>query len=112
MDRRTRRTVSTILEYGLWTAILAVALLLEVFPFLLVVMMFNLAVGVPRGPALFLIPVVVIGLVIAACVVATGITRRIGPRAPERRSRPGADAVAPGRLSSPSDYFQEWKRFS
>ncbi len=73
-----RRIILNLLEYGLWTLILIVAFVLEVIPVFLVVMIFSLAVGVPTGPALLLIPVVMIAMIVVACIIATRLTRRTG----------------------------------
>ncbi len=73
-----RRMILNLLEYGLWTLIVIVALILEVLPVFLVVMLFSLAVGVPTGPALLLIPLILIAMIIVACIIATRLTRRPG----------------------------------
>ena len=73
-----RRMILNVVEYGLWTLVVVVALVLEVIPVFLVVMLFSLAVGVPSGPALLLIPVLVIAMIAVACMIATGLTRRSG----------------------------------
>ena len=71
-----RRMTLNVLEYGLWTLVVLIALVLEVIPVFLVVMLFSLSVGVPSGPALLLIPVLVIAMIAVACMIATGSTRR------------------------------------
>ncbi len=73
-----RRMILNLLEYGLWTLIVIVALILEVLPVFLVVMLFSLAVGVPTGPALLLIPVVLIAMIVVACIIATRLARPTG----------------------------------
>ncbi len=73
-----RRMIFNVLEYGLWALVVLVALVLEVIPVFLVVMLFSLAVGVPTGPALLLIPVVLIAMIFVACLIATRTTRRPG----------------------------------
>jgi hypothetical protein len=67
----TTRTVSKVLQFGLWMMIVAIAFFMQVVPFLLVLTMFNLAIGVTSGAALILIPVVAFGMFFFACWIAS-----------------------------------------
>jgi len=72
----TRRDrVWNLVEYGAWIGIVLLALLLQVIPFLLVLTMFNLAVGISSGVALAAIPVCIFGMVFTACWIASRRTR-------------------------------------
>jgi len=70
------RRVSRLLQLGLWTIIVVFAFLMQVLPFLLVMTMFNLAIGVESGATLVVIPVVAFGMFFFACWLATRHTRR------------------------------------
>ncbi|MPY75371.1 MAG: hypothetical protein GEU87_14045 [Alphaproteobacteria bacterium] len=70
---------SGLLQVGLWIIILVFAFFMQVIPFLLVLTMFNLAVGISSGVALILIPAVAFGMLSLACWVATRRTRNILP---------------------------------
>lgn len=62
---------------GLWIAILAIAFIMQVVPFLLVLTMFNLAIGVTSGAVLVIIPVAAFGMLFFACWIATRQTRKL-----------------------------------
>lgn len=113
-----RRMILNLLEYGLWTLIVIVALVLEVLPVFLVVMLFSLAVGVPTGPALVLIPVILIAMIVVACMIATRLTRptgtgfRAGGWRPDDRSGAyltGVTSIS-GRAPSPTARYRDPKR--
>jgi len=70
------RSVSRLLRLGLWTSIVVFAFFMQVLPFLLVMTMFNLAIGVKSGTTLVVIPVVAFGMFFFACWLATRYTRR------------------------------------
>jgi len=73
----TVRMVPRLLRMGLWFGILAIAFFMQVVPFLLVLTMFNLAIGITSGAALVLIPVVAFGMLFFACWIATRHTRNL-----------------------------------
>ena len=102
------------LSYVLWTVLLIFVLVIEVLPVFLFVTAFSLAVGVPQGPALIIIPIAFIGMVIVACLIATKLTRRPVVVSDARRSGPGGRPrrylAWPGKHASPSEHFQELKR--
>lgn len=75
---RTTRA-STVLQAGLWVVILLFAFFMQVVPFLLVLTMLNLAIGVSSGVALVLIPAAAFGMLSVACWVATKRTRNLLP---------------------------------
>lgn len=68
-----------VLQVGLWMLILVFAFFMQVIPFLLVLTMFNLAVGISSGVALILIPAAAFGMLSLACWVATKRTRNVLP---------------------------------
>ena len=79
--------VSRALQIGLWLTILIIAFFMQVVPFLLVLTMFNLAIGITSGAALVIIPVAAFGMLSFACWIAT---RRARNRLPaQRQSRGG-----------------------
>ena len=67
------------LQVGLWILILVFAFFMQVVPFLLVLTMFNLAVGITSGAALVIIPVAAFGMLSVACWIATKRTRNMLP---------------------------------
>lgn len=77
------------LQVGLWILILLFAFFMQVVPFLLVLTMFNLAVGITSGVALIVIPVAVFGMLSVACWIATKRTRNL---LPEPLPQPGHTA--------------------
>lgn len=52
------------------------AFVMQVLPFLLVITMLNLAVGIKSGTALVVIPVAAFGMFFFACWIATRYTRK------------------------------------
>ena len=110
-----RRMTFNLLHYGLWTVVLIIVLILEVFPVFLVVTMFSLAVGVPQGPALIIIPIAFISMIIFACLIATKLTKRPFAVPDARRWGPGGRPLRhlalPGKLASPTEYYRDLKRF-
>ena len=110
-----RRMTFNLLYYGWWTVILIIVLILEVLPVFLVVMAFSLAVGVPQGPALIIIPISFISMVIVACMIATKLTRRPVVVTDARRSDPGGRPrrylALPGKHATSTEYFLDLKRF-
>jgi hypothetical protein len=77
------------LQIGLWILILIFAFFMQVVPFLLVLTMFNLAVGVTSGAALIVIPVAAFCMLSVACWIATRRTRNL---LPEPLPQPGYTA--------------------
>lgn len=71
--------VSGTIQVVLWIAILIVAFFMQVVPFLLVLTMFNLAVGISSGTALILVPAAAFGMLFIACWIATRRTRNMLP---------------------------------
>jgi len=66
---------SRILHAGLWLTILVIAFFMQVIPFLLVLTMINLAVGITSGVALVIIPAAAFGMLSFACWIATQRTK-------------------------------------
>lgn len=78
--------ISAVLQVSLWVVILLFAFFMQVIPFLLVLTMLNLAVGVTSGTALILIPVAAFTMFSVACWIAT---KRIRTRLPDPLPQPG-----------------------
>jgi hypothetical protein len=70
---------SAILQVTLWVTILLFAFFMQVVPFLLVLTMLNLAVGISSGVTLILVPIVAFGMLSVACWIATKRTRNLLP---------------------------------
>ena len=70
---------SRVMTAGLWLTILTIAFFMQVVPFLLILTMLNLAVGVTSGVALVLIPIAAFGMLLLACWFATRRTRDLLP---------------------------------
>ena len=68
-------TTVNILNAGLWILIVFLAFSMQVMPFLLVLTLINISFGVSSEVALILIPVVLFGMLIGACVYASGRAR-------------------------------------
>jgi len=94
-DGPTERTVPKLLRMGFWMAILAIAFFMQVVPFLLILTMLNLAIGVTSGVALILIPVVAFGMFFFACWIATRQTRNLSGEAQAREHAKRQIYVAP-----------------
>lgn len=90
-----RRTVPKLLQLGLWITVLAIAFFMQVVPFLLVLTMFNLAIGVTSGVALVLIPVVAFGMLSFACWIATRQTKALTGEAQVREHAKRQIYIAP-----------------
>ena len=73
------KPMMTLLNAGLWVTIVLLAFCMQVMPFLLVLTLVNISFGVSSAVALILIPVVLFGMLIIACVYASGRTRRKMP---------------------------------
>lgn len=78
------------LYFALWVVVLIVAVILQVMPTVLVVMMLSLAIGVPKEVALNVVPVVFIATLYVSCLVASKIAGRPSAGWKTRRSRTGA----------------------
>lgn len=78
--------ISAVLQVSLWVVILLFAFFMQVIPFLLVLTMLNLAVGVTSDVALILIPVIAFAMFSVACWIATKRTRS---RLPDPLPQPG-----------------------
>lgn len=75
------RIVPKLLRIGFWASILAIAFFMQVVPFLLILTMLNLAIGITSGVALILIPVAAFGMLFFACWIATRQTRNMSGEA-------------------------------
>lgn len=71
--------VSGVLQVVLWFVILIIAFFMQVVPFLLVLTMLNLAVGITSGTALILVPAAAFAMLSFACWIATRRTRNMLP---------------------------------
>lgn len=71
--------ISGTVQVVLWVAILVIAFFMQVVPFLLVLTMLNLAIGITSGAALVLVPVAAFAMLSFACWIATRRTRNMLP---------------------------------
>ena len=69
-------TIMGLLTMALWIVIVLLAFFMQVMPFLLVLTLINISFGVSSSVALFLIPTVLFGMLITACVYASARTRK------------------------------------
>ena len=89
------------LQIGLWLAVLIIAFFMQVVPFLLVLTMFNLAIGITSGAALVIIPVAAFGMLSFACWIATRRARNRLPTPKPPRGGPVYMAEYNGRNGAP-----------
>ena len=87
--------VSGVLQVVLWFVILIIAFFMQVVPFLLVLTMLNLAVGITSGTALILVPAAAFAMLSFACWIATRRTRNILPDPLPERTYIAAPGVKP-----------------
>jgi len=66
-------------QIALWVIIVIIAFFMQVVPFLLVLTMLNLAVGITSGIALIVVPVAAFVMLSLACWIATRRTRNLLP---------------------------------
>lgn len=69
-------TMMTVLNAGLWLTIVLLAFLLQVLPFLLVLLLLSISFGLSSTVSLVLIPTVLFGMLVAACWYASVRSRR------------------------------------
>ena len=79
--------ISGVVQIALWVVIVIIAFFMQVVPFLLVLTMLNLAVGITSGAALILVPAAVFAMLSFACWIATRRTRNM---LPEPQHLPGS----------------------
>ncbi len=63
-------SVSAIAQAGMWIMIVVLALIMQVMPLLLILTLFNIAIGVSSTAMLIIIPTVLFGTLIIACNAA------------------------------------------
>lgn len=68
-------TIMGLLTTAIWIGVVLLAFFMQVMPFLLVLTLINISFGVSSSVALFLIPTVLFGMLITACVYASARTR-------------------------------------
>ncbi len=100
--------------YGLWTAVLIIALIVQAIPIFFLVMMCSLAVGFPIEAAVTVIPVAFIGMLYLSCLIASKLTRRPTPGSGTGTAGPGVRTASrfalPDNIASPADYYRDVKR--
>ncbi len=82
-----RQTYFSSIKSGLGTGVLVVALFFQMLPFFLLLVVFAHFMGVTGGGMLAVIPVLLLGMVFAACWLASKRTRGIPARPPARIRR-------------------------
>lgn len=120
MSKRAQKNqisrISGTVQIVLWIAILVIAFFMQVVPFLLVLTMLNLAVGITSGTALILVPAAAFAMLSFACWIATRRTRNMLPE-----PLPQPNYVAPyGRGGGPGEpltthqrlipFLQRWRQ--
>lgn len=71
--------LSGTLQVVLWIVILVIAFFMQVVPFLLVLTMLNLAIGITSNTALIVVPTAAFGMLAFACWIAARRTRNALP---------------------------------
>ncbi len=85
-------SVSVVAQAVMWIVIVIFALIMQVMPLLLILTLFNIAVGVSSTAMLIIIPVSLFGTLLVACSVAERRRRRMLPAPlPVRTDRPHPD---------------------
>ena len=108
---RKRRTQFELVRSGLATGILVVALLFQMLPLFILLVVMAHAFGVSGGGMLVIVPVLLLAMMFAACWLAAKRTRRRYPAWPpprkwrtrNRRVRRGAMAL----LKTRAEHYQE-----
>lgn len=90
------------------------ALFLQILPFFFVFMIFSLAIGFPKGAAMFVFPVAAIAMICIGAVIASTFAKRLTarPDANERipNDRPKSKWALVGKPLSPSQYYRDFKK--
>ncbi len=63
-------SVSAIVQASMWIMIVVFALIMQVMPLLLILTLFNIAIGVSSTATLIIIPTALFGMLIVACNIA------------------------------------------
>lgn len=83
---------SAVAQACMWVVIVVFALIMQVMPLLLILTLFNIAVGVSSTAMLIVIPVALFGMLLVACNVAERRRKRMLPAPlPARADRPHPD---------------------
>lgn len=83
---------SAVAQASMWIAIVILALIMQVMPLLLILTLFNIAIGVSSTAMLIIIPVVLFGSLIVACSIAERRRKSMLPAPiPLRANRPHPD---------------------
>jgi len=104
--------LSATIQVVLWIAILLIAFFMQVVPFLLVLTMLNLAVGITSGTALILVPVAAFAMLSFACWIATRRTRNMLPEPVQHRTYiapHGKDAESLSTYQRLIPFLQRWR---
>lgn len=70
---------SAIAQASVWVLIVVLALFMQVMPLLLILTLFNIAVGVSSTAMLIIIPAALLGMLVVACNVAERRRKRMLP---------------------------------
>jgi len=92
---KLRRLAAGIVFYGMWAAVLILALILQAIPFFLIVMLLGLVVGFPDWAALTVIPLGFLAILYLSFAVASKLTGRSD-------AQPGAETRAAARFAAPN----------
>lgn len=82
-------SVSAIVQAIAWIGIVILALVMQVMPLLLILTLFNIAIGVSSTAMLIIIPVALFGMLFVACSIAEKRRKeQLPPPLPRRVDRP------------------------
>ncbi|NKB59987.1 MAG: hypothetical protein GKS00_27055 [Alphaproteobacteria bacterium] len=70
---------SAVAQASMWIAIVILALIMQVMPLLLILTLFNMAIGVSSATILVIIPIALFGSIIVACTIAERRRRSMLP---------------------------------
>lgn len=71
--------VSAVAQAGLWVMVVVFALIMQVIPLLLILTLFNMAIGISSTTMLIVIPLALFGSIFVACGIAERRRRALLP---------------------------------
>jgi len=87
-------SVSAVAQASMWIVIVVFALIMQVMPLLLILTLFNIAIGVSSTAMLIIIPAALFGMLIVACSAAEKSRKaKLPPPLPPRMDHPHPDST-------------------
>lgn len=87
-------SVSAVAQASMWIVIVVFALIMQVMPLLLILTLFNIAIGVSSTAMLIIIPTALFGMLIVACSAAEKRRKaKLPPPLPPRMVHPHPDSA-------------------